>query len=148
MVKVKFTLDRQTDGQTNRQIDRVIPIYPQTSFAGGIITSLSHYINYVNHLWSSNDTSAFVACQQRTLTLPDIWFHAFLELAYIEDVKWNFHCITVFINDLRRGFIQRATSFIILVLWIKEWMIFMLKLTWKVIYHWKRQPFFFLRTYF
>ena len=34
MVKVKFTLDRQTDGQT----DRVIPIYtpPQTSFAGGI----------------------------------------------------------------------------------------------------------------
>ena len=28
MVKVKFTLDRQTD--------RVIPIYPQTSLAGGI----------------------------------------------------------------------------------------------------------------
>ena len=33
MTKVKFTLDRQTDGrtdgrQTDRQTDRVIPIYP------------------------------------------------------------------------------------------------------------------------
>ena len=29
--------DRQTDGQTDGQTDRVIPIYPQTLFAGGII---------------------------------------------------------------------------------------------------------------
>ena len=44
MVKVKFTLDRRTDGrtdgQTDGQTDRVIPIYPpQTSFAGGITIS-------------------------------------------------------------------------------------------------------------
>ena len=29
--------DGRTDGQTDRQTDRVIPIYPQTMFAGGII---------------------------------------------------------------------------------------------------------------
>ena len=34
MVKVKFTLDRRTDEQTDRQGDSYIP--PQTSFAGGI----------------------------------------------------------------------------------------------------------------
>ena len=33
MVKVKFTLDRRTDGHTDRQGDSYIP--PQTSFAGG-----------------------------------------------------------------------------------------------------------------
>ena len=38
---VKFTLDRQTDGQTDRQTDRQGDSYipPQTSFAGGIMTS-------------------------------------------------------------------------------------------------------------
>ena len=40
VAKIKFTLDRQTDGQTeeptDRQVDSYIPL--QTSFAGGIIT--------------------------------------------------------------------------------------------------------------
>ena len=37
ITKVKFTMDRQTDGGTDIQTERVIPIYPQTSFAGGIM---------------------------------------------------------------------------------------------------------------
>ena len=33
ITKAKFALERQMDGQT----DRVIPIYPETLFVGGII---------------------------------------------------------------------------------------------------------------
>ena len=44
MVKVKFTLDRQTDGWTDRQTDKQGDSYitppPQTWFAGGIIKSI------------------------------------------------------------------------------------------------------------
>ena len=40
IAKIKFTLDRRTDVRIDRQTGRMIPINPQTSFAGGIITTV------------------------------------------------------------------------------------------------------------